>query len=174
MVDKLMVVAHPDDEIIFGGAHLLREKNWMVVCITNGDNKTRRQEFKKIMKQVGVAHQIWSYRDTYSYNFDSTALQRDLQKLLKTHHFKKVVTHGLCGEYGHPQHQIIGQIMRKIVPHNLYTFSFSKKRLPSKLIRKKIQLINGYSSQIRTIKELIRNDSLGKYISKEYLVLVKR
>ena len=34
---KLMVVAHPDDETLGGGAHLT-EGGWFVVCLTNGDN----------------------------------------------------------------------------------------------------------------------------------------
>lgn len=37
--DSLMVVAHPDDETIWGGAHLLKGK-YVVVCITNGNNRT--------------------------------------------------------------------------------------------------------------------------------------
>ena len=40
--DSLMVVAHPDDETIWGGAHLLKGK-YVVVCITNGNNRTRRR-----------------------------------------------------------------------------------------------------------------------------------
>jgi mannosyltransferase OCH1-like enzyme len=33
--DKLMVVAHPDDELLFGGLAILREPGWKVICITN-------------------------------------------------------------------------------------------------------------------------------------------
>lgn len=49
--DSLMVVAHPDDETIWGGAHLLKDK-YVVVCITNGNNRTRRKEFATVMKQT--------------------------------------------------------------------------------------------------------------------------
>ncbi len=44
-VDNLMIVAHPDDELLWGGAHLLRD-NYLVVCITCGPNITRVNEFK--------------------------------------------------------------------------------------------------------------------------------
>ena len=47
-VNKLMIVAHPDDEFIWGGAHLLAD-DWLVVVITNGDNKTRHPEFETMM-----------------------------------------------------------------------------------------------------------------------------
>ena len=39
-VNKLMIVAHPDDETIWGGNHLLKS-NYLVVCITCGNNKIR-------------------------------------------------------------------------------------------------------------------------------------
>ncbi|GMA61318.1 PIG-L family deacetylase [Alicyclobacillus fastidiosus] len=123
MAKRLMVVAHPDDEIIFGRAHLLKQKNWKVVCVTNGYNKTRAKEFAKVMKRIGAEYEIWNYKDTYSYRFNRGGLKRDLQKLVRRNRFKKVVTHGVQGEYGHPQHKVIGQIMRKIVKRNLYAFS---------------------------------------------------
>ena len=42
---KLMVVAHPDDETLWGGAHLT-EGGWFVVCLTNGYNEVRKNEFE--------------------------------------------------------------------------------------------------------------------------------
>ncbi|HDR7646817.1 TPA: PIG-L family deacetylase [Bacillus mycoides] len=38
MLDKLMIVAHPDDESIFWGAALINENGWKVICLTNGDH----------------------------------------------------------------------------------------------------------------------------------------
>ena len=34
-IDSVMFVAHPDDETIWGGSHLLK-KHYLVVCLTNG------------------------------------------------------------------------------------------------------------------------------------------
>jgi len=154
MGDKLMVVAHPDDETIFGGSHLLREKNWTVICITNGDNRRRAREFAQLMTLVGADYEMWNYRDTYSYHFNSVALKRDLCRLIQERPFEKVVSHGLCGEYGHPQHKAIARIMRNIVPHNLYAFSIGKIQLPQNMINKKKKLLVVYRSQKRTIQEL--------------------
>ena len=39
VVDKLMVVAHPDDEVLWGGANLLAEPGWKVLVATNVRNK---------------------------------------------------------------------------------------------------------------------------------------
>ena len=40
---KLMIVAHPDDETIWGGSHLLKG-HYLVVCLTNGNNEKRKKE----------------------------------------------------------------------------------------------------------------------------------
>ena len=46
---KLMIVAHPDDELIFGGAELIKHgPDYKVVCITNKNNKIRSSEFKNL------------------------------------------------------------------------------------------------------------------------------
>src|SRR5574344_3038536 len=46
--NKLMIVAHPDDDTIFGGEHLV-DDDYVVVCVTCGVNPTRLQEFKTVM-----------------------------------------------------------------------------------------------------------------------------
>ena len=43
-VDKLMIVAHPDDELLWGGGHLI-EGEYLVVCMTHGWNPKRRTAF---------------------------------------------------------------------------------------------------------------------------------
>ena len=43
--NKVMIVAHPDDELIFGGAELIQNKGYKVICITNQDNIQRKKEF---------------------------------------------------------------------------------------------------------------------------------
>lgn len=60
--DSLMVVAHPDDETIWGGEHLLKGK-YVVVCITNGNNRTRRKEFAAVMKQTDSIGLMLSFPD---------------------------------------------------------------------------------------------------------------
>ena len=47
---NVMIVAHPDDETIWGGMHLLKDK-CLVVCLTNGDNEIRSKEFKEVIKK---------------------------------------------------------------------------------------------------------------------------
>ena len=39
-VNKLMIVSHPGDESVWGGAHLISD-NYLVVCISCGYNKNK-------------------------------------------------------------------------------------------------------------------------------------
>ena len=41
--ESLMIVAHPDDETIWGGSHLING-NYTVLCITNGNNKKTKKQ----------------------------------------------------------------------------------------------------------------------------------
>lgn len=43
--ESLMIVAHPDDETIWGGSHLING-NYTVLCITNGNNKKRKRIYE--------------------------------------------------------------------------------------------------------------------------------
>ena len=44
---KLMIVAHPDDETLWGGGKLFKDR-YFVVCLTNGYHSRRANEFKKL------------------------------------------------------------------------------------------------------------------------------
>ena len=47
MIDKIMIVAHPDDEALFGGAELLTHPTeYKVIAVDEYHNKIRRKEFK--------------------------------------------------------------------------------------------------------------------------------
>ena len=95
--DSLMVVAHPDDETIWGGAHLLKGK-YVVVCITNGNNRTRRKEFAAVMKQTNSIGLMLSFPD-------KTHGKRNNWESWAT-----IATHNSKGEYGHIHHQMTSAI----------------------------------------------------------------
>ncbi|MCR8633014.1 PIG-L family deacetylase [Paenibacillus radicis (ex Xue et al. 2023)] len=147
--DKLMIVAHPDDETIFGGAQLILEKGWLIICVTNGDNKVRCREFKKVMKKIHAEFEIWNYKDEWDGDFDQHRLKPDLAELLArcSGSIEKVVTHNLAGEYGHTQHIILSKLVQQLVDKNLYVFDTTKKKLDEELLAKKQKLLAYYKSQ---------------------------
>lgn len=112
--DSLMVVAHPDDETIWGGNHLLNGK-YVVVCITNGNNRTRRREFASVMKQTGSIGLMLTYPDKTAGkrdNWDSCReqIQKDIDTIVRQKNWSVIATHNQNGEYGHIHHQMTSAI----------------------------------------------------------------
>jgi len=106
-VNKLLVCAHPDDEVLFFSTLLGKETH--VICVTdaNADGRgvERRQEFEKALKSYNVdSFEMWDFPDIYDRRIDQSHLQKKLKNYLN---FKTIYTHGPLGEYGHPHHQDI-------------------------------------------------------------------
>lgn len=128
--DKLMIVAHPDDETIWGGAHLVAS-NYLVVCVTNGRNSVRKNEFFNAISHSDDKGLILEYpdktfgkRDTWDYVYDD--IKDDLDKIINYKEWTLVVTHNPDGEYGHIHHKmtsaIVTDIMKTETKNGLYYF----------------------------------------------------
>jgi len=161
--DKLMIVAHPDDELIFGGAQLIGEPGWKVICVTNGsprsknwltlDRTDRRFEFVTVMHELDCAYEMWDFEDNgLSANWDLPLLLHKLTTIIREKPYKKIVTHNLQGEYGHVQHKKISQLVHYIKPDNLYVFSYDTAKINSHLPRLKL-LLRHYPSQSKAIND---------------------
>jgi len=100
----LMIVAHPDDETLFGSRELLLSESVQVVCLTCGNNSRRRREFERVMTSclVGFWH-MFDFEDGRRFS------EKDVLGALVDLHiplpFNVVVSHRENGEYGHPQHK---------------------------------------------------------------------
>lgn len=176
--DSLMIVAHPDDETIWGANHL-KNGNYLVICITNGDNETRSKEFYEVMNQVGSQGIMLKYPDKTDGKKDDwksskEAITKDIQYIIKQNHWKKIVTHNPDGEYGHPHHIMTNRIVTKSAKQNgyadqLYYFGkyIKKKQIPNyiekeelsyplskKDIKDKEQLTKIYTSQKKVMDKL--------------------
>ncbi len=119
-VDKVMIVAHPDDEMLWGGMHLIQD-DYLVVCLTNANTRTygrtRMREFKKVMEKTGDIGLMLNYPD-YSnrggiadWTSCSDQIRKDIDTLLAYKNWKEVVTHNKKGEYGHKHHKKTNRIV---------------------------------------------------------------
>ncbi len=169
-VNKLMIVAHPDDEMIWGGAHLLRG-DYLVVCVTAGRNPTRAKEFEKAMQATGDKYIMLGYPDkTFGRRDDwkncREDIRNDIKQIIAMKNWELIVTHNPEGEYGHQHHKMTNQIVTDVYnqyfsnENNLYYFGkyYSKKNIDKvkgdlvqqnkELVRQKITIIkNVYKSQ---------------------------
>lgn len=117
---NLMVVAHPDDEVIFGYRQL-KNPELFVLCVTNGQNEVRRKEFNSVMDKFGLEGMMWQYPDVWDGSFPEEEVTHRIKELLGRD-YDNIITHNAMGDYGHSQHTALHWIIRQIKPKNMYVF----------------------------------------------------
>lgn len=171
---KLMIVAHPDDETLWGGGHLL-EGNWFVVCLTNGYNSKRVTEFTNALSVSGSKFMILNYPDYKvkriidDWKYVKKGIGKDIELLLKYKNWKQVATHNLQGEYGHKHHKMTNQIVTAQARNyntidKLYYFGkfykpnevpvSLKPNIENKVLETKMKMIDQYPNQRKSIDAL--------------------
>lgn len=174
-ITHLMIVAHPDDETLWGGAHIA-DGGYLVVCITNGYNATRSAEFQAVMQASNNVGLILSYPDKVAGKRDDwthvrSQIQTDLEKVMTYQPWEDIVTHNAKGEYGHIHHKMTHQIVTALYDANqlqepLYVFGkyYCAVTLPDvqdsltpisdDALQQKEALLQLYTSQAHTIQNL--------------------
>ena len=171
---KLMIVAHPDDDILWGGGHLY-EKGYFVVVLTNRNNVKRNREFNNVLEASGNNGIILSYpdksfgtKDSWSHNKDG--IKADIEKIINYKHWDLIVTHNKDGEYGHIHHKMTHGFVRDVFDENkeklntkLYFFgkyynksevgdvADSMSRISPEALEFKEKMLKLYPSQKKTI-----------------------
>ena len=160
--NKLMIVAHPDDDTIFGGAHLI-EDDYTVVCVTCGVVDYRLKEFEKAMKYSKDKYYYLSHTDLESNSIISNwekekdIIKAELKDKINSQDWDLIVTHNPEGEYGHKHHKMISEFVTNIVENKdkLYYFGKFKAKgtiddtptLNDKLFNLKKEMLSLYKSQ---------------------------
>lgn len=158
--NNLMIVAHPDDETLWGGSHLIKD-NYFVVVLTNSYKDLRKSEFQEAMSKTKDKYVILAYPDLkntwydengkYKYSTDSwstckSGITKDLELILNYKNWDTIVTHNPDGEYGHYHHKLTSSITTDIVDKNIgdgqnfyYFGNFYKKNEtnPEQMLSKK-------------------------------------
>ena len=148
VIDKIMIVAHPDDEALFGGAELLSHpKEYKVVVVDEYHNEVRKKELIASMEFIGIEdYEHWTgYKGGEDYHREK--LIYELLRVLRERKYTKIVTHNKQGEYGHPRHRALHDILNHLRPDILWQFDKRKKRLSTNIVIKKRDLLKVYKSQ---------------------------
>ena len=168
-----MIVAHPDDELIFGGAELIKNKGYKVICLTNQDNVQRKKEFIALMNDLKQGYEILDHTDNMNMKNVKEEYKKYVEKILTTNKIEKIVTHNKKGEYGHKFHRAVHNMVSDICDKNnlldiLYYFNTGTKKISEKLIIQKLELMKKYyPSQYKVLARLnlqksIENETLKK------------
>lgn len=162
--EKLMIVAHPDDEMLWGGSKLI-EDDFVVVCVTCGGVPKRVKEFQTVMEKTNDKYIMLDYPDKVNGKrsdwkdcYDD--ITKDIENILKLQDWKEIVTHNPEGEYGHVHHKMTNQIVtgaadkKKLIYFGKY---YSKKkieeleelppRIDDDVLEKKEDILKTYESQ---------------------------
>jgi LmbE family N-acetylglucosaminyl deacetylase len=125
-VPALMVVAHPDDELIFGGEMLLDPAfQWHVVVVTGASPRARFlfdqftdlrfREFEACSHALQFEGRMWNHEDFPKHfrTMDTRRMGTQLAQLLRERPWRRIITHNAEGEYGHVQHQQVHRSVRQ-------------------------------------------------------------
>ena len=164
---KLIIVAHPDDELIFAGAELIHNTDYKVLCITNQNNKIRIKEFTGLMNKLKLSYEILDHPDKITTSKVDPLYSNYVKEFITKNKNKltKIVTHNSRGEYGHPFHKAVHKMVKKIckelqLTDKLYFFGKTNKKINKELLNKKYELMEKhYPSQYKVLDRLkIRKD----------------
>jgi LmbE family N-acetylglucosaminyl deacetylase len=162
---SIMVVAHPDDEFIFGGEALLRNPNdWYVVVVTHGPGAPgadglRQLEFSESMRAMGIAEDQYEMLDFVDgkdqLGWDRPRLLQRIQTIIRRYRMTTVASHNVVGEYGHPQHRMCHETLLPVLTHVFCTnarSSFSERRAhlyDHVLYRSQLRVLRGLREMAR-------------------------
>ena len=178
---NLMVVAHPDDELLWGGAHI-KDGNYYVVCVTCGVDEKREIEFINVMNKthnkfisLGYVDKTNNKRDDWSKYYND--IENDIKKIIDKYDWDMVVTHNPDGEYGHIHHMLVSKMVSnnvdkdKLYYFNKYYNNEELKKLKNtdglsdKDFYDKLSLLTNYSSQKDIINNHLKNIRFERFIS---------
>ena len=124
---KLMIVAHPDDELIFGGNILIEDNSWRVICLTNKSDDIRRMEFEQVMRDLAIPEfEVYDLEDNFDLSLNNEILTDILIKEINSYNWEKIATHNNIGEYGHPHHSQIHNVVKTFLNDDSKLWVFDK------------------------------------------------
>jgi LmbE family N-acetylglucosaminyl deacetylase len=108
----LAIVAHPDDETLWGGGMILMHPGteWTVAALCRRDDPDRAPKFKKVLEQLGASGMMDDLDDGPEQTPLPTGLVQDaVFALVGNIDTDLIITHSVDGEYTrHRRHEEIG------------------------------------------------------------------
>lgn len=132
---SLVIVAHPDDELIWMGGFILKNKNWEfdVISLCRKDDSNRAPKFKKVCKILNVGYCCMSNLEDDKLNdINEKKIIETIKKMLNKNEYDYIFTHGFNGEYGHKRHREIHKAVKNMIKRKeltckkLFFFSYKK------------------------------------------------
>jgi len=109
----LVVVAHPDDEVLWCGGRILRGtgRDWRIVTLCRGSDPDRAPRFARALARFGAAGEMGDMDDgPEQVPLDPGEVAEEVARLAGGGPFDLVLTHGPRGEYTrHRRHEEVSR-----------------------------------------------------------------
>jgi len=158
----ILIVAHPDDEAIFFGNWLIKNKGSVrVICVTGGSDLIRKGEFLKVMGRLGISeYEIWDMNMSllpFS-QAETDEIRYRFRNILESEDISRIITHSSYGEYGHFQHILINRMVSEIFPtEKIWVYDISASAIKPDESLSKMEICKIYRSQWDTGVMEIKN-----------------
>jgi LmbE family N-acetylglucosaminyl deacetylase len=174
----LVVVAHPDDELIWMGGVIMKNEDWnfSVITLCRKNDKDRVRKFKKVCRLLNVSYfKMSDLEDEGLNSLDEEEVIKRIKKMLKIRNYDYVFTHGINGEYGHKRHIEVHNSVKKMIKKKelkckkLFYFSYTRKNnfcIPNPKADKFIKLNNSLFLKKKYIIEKIYGYPKGGFEEK--------
>jgi LmbE family N-acetylglucosaminyl deacetylase len=146
-VNCAVVVAHPDDEILWCGGTILMhpDSNWTVVTLTRKSDPDRAPKFHKAMELLGAKGIMGDLDDGPEQKpLSAGQVQDAIMDLLPSDRLDLILTHGPWGEYTrHKRHEEVSKAVQtlrqsgRLQAGEIWMFAYDDrggKQLPQPLI----------------------------------------
>ncbi len=133
----LVVVAHPDDETIWMGGTIMKQRgiDWTIFSLCRGSDPDRNPKFLKVCAYLGAKCLIADLEDEGIMGVSESVpiIEQIIATEVGPSKYDLIFTHGANGEYGHPRHKGVHQAVRnlfkkrKLKADQLLFFNYRKK-----------------------------------------------
>jgi len=119
-INRLIFVAHPDDESIWCDEKLDNKTHVVVVFglskLGLEISKLRKIEFKNAMEIAGCSYEIWNHPEKSNKFQSESEVENNIMKVLDNFkNIQEIYTHNEFGEYGHIDHIRLHNIVKNVV-----------------------------------------------------------